>query len=193
MATQHQRRGQGDNVAAPAQAAKRRGRPLTSPKITYTCEICSTVKTAYAHPNRTYRACSRQCAMRLARTKTRKHGKTIDPSAAARWRKERANRNHQISHQNMLDRGECALHPTYNNGQKLHVTTDNLPMFAWDHIDRSLKYANVAKLKHRNAQQLQTEIEKCQLVCHNCHAMKSKEHNDHVPVDKQTTNKLTLF
>lgn len=93
----------------------------------------------------------------------------------------------------MLQRGRCALHPTYNNGSELHVTIDNLPMFAWDHIDRTLKYANVAKLKHRNAEQLQTEIDKCQLVCHNCHAMKSKEHNDHVPVDKQTANKLTLF
>ena len=193
MTTSAAHRGQGSFAAAPAQAATRRGRPSKRPKVTYTCEICFSVKTAYAHPNRTYRACSRQCAARLARNKTRKHGKPIDRSADARWRKMRANRNHQISHENMFRRGQCALHPTYNNGSELHVTIDNLPMFAWDHIDRTLKYASVAKLKHRNAEQLQTEIDKCQLVCHNCHAMKSKEHNDHVPVDKQTTNKLTLF
>jgi hypothetical protein len=122
----------------------------------------------------------------LARTTTKKYGQhTHDPNAS---RKKATQKNHALSHQNMLQRGKCALHPIYNNGQELHVNANNVAMFAWDHIDRTLKTANVARLKTRKAQTVQNEIDKCQLVCHNCHAMKSRQHNDHHPINKPMTS-----
>jgi hypothetical protein len=184
-------RGQGSLPAAPAQGAKRRGRPSKHDKVTYTCENCGTLKTVYAHPNRRYRACSRTCNALLARTTTKKYGKRTHNASASR--KKATQKNHALSHQNMLQRGKCALHPIYNDGQELHVTIKNVAMFAWDHIDRTLKTANVARLKTRKAETVQNEIDKCQLVCHNCHAMKSMEQNDHRPIDKQTNPQHTLF
>jgi hypothetical protein len=182
-------RGQGSLPAAPAQGAKRRGRPLRNPKITYTCEICGTSKTVYQSPKRSYRFCSPNCNLINARAQRK-----LDPLATSKRRervsnfsKQRRITNHEISKQNMHKRGQCALHPIYNNGQTLEVTPDTLPMFAWDHIDRTTKTASVAKLKDRNPQTLQNEIDKCQLLCHNCHAMKSREHNDHYPINKTVT------
>jgi hypothetical protein len=183
-------RGQGSSAAAPAQGAQRRGRPSKNPKVTYTCELCGTTKTVYQHHSRAYRFCSQTCNLINARAQRKP-----DPLAASKKRHRRSNfdkqrraKNHEISRQNMHKRGQCALHPIYNNGQTLEVTPNTLPMFAWDHIDRTTKTASVAKLKDRNPQTLQNEIDKCQLLCHNCHAMKSREHNDHYPIDKPVTS-----
>lgn len=190
MTVAQSHRGQGSSAAAPAQGAQRRGRPSKNPKVTYTCELCGTTKTVYQHHRRAYRFCSQTCNLINARAQRKP-----DPLAASKKRHRRSNfdkqrraKNHEISRQNMHKRGQCALHPIYNNGQTLEVTPDTLPMFAWDHIDRTTKTASVAKLKDRNPQTLQNEIDKCQLLCHNCHAMKSREHNDHYPIDKPVTS-----
>jgi len=188
-------RGQGSLPAAPAQGAKRRGRPSKNPKVTYQCEICGITKTVYAHPHRLYRFCSQTCNLKNARSQRK-----IDPLATTKKRnrvnafqKQRRSNNHLLSANNMLARGKCALHPIYNDGQELHVTTNNIAMFAWDHIDRTTKRANVAKLKGKDADVVQQEIDKCQLVCHNCHAMKGQQDQDWKPVDKQTSPQPTLF
>ena len=195
MTTAAANRGQGSSAAAPAQAATRRGRPSKRPKVTYTCEVCGTTKTVYDHPKRRYRFCSQNCNLINARSQRKKDplAKTKARQRTSIYGKQRRYNNHKLSASNMILRGKCALHPIYNDGQELHVTHNNLPMFAWDHIDRTTKTASVAKTKQKTADVVQNEIDKCQLVCHNCHAMKSKQHNDHIPVDKQTTNKLTLF
>lgn len=65
----------------------------------------------------------------------------------------------------------------------------NHVMFAWDHIDRTTKLFTISQansyVKTDNAHELlKAEIDKCQLMCHNCHAYKTWAERDHDPVDK---------
>jgi len=65
----------------------------------------------------------------------------------------------------------------------------NHVMFAWDHIDRTTKLFNIAQAKkHVNTDNahdlLKAEIDKCQLMCHNCHAYKTWAERDHDQVDR---------
>jgi hypothetical protein len=108
--------------------------------------------------------------------------------------KRRRTNGRLLSHANMKKRGRCALHPIYNAGQELTVTSKNLPMFCWDHLDRNQKTSNVAKmLGKKDEETIQREINKCQLLCHNCHHMKSIEQGDHKSIEKQKTKHQTLF
>ena len=195
MTTSATHRGQGSSAAAPAQAATRRGRPSKRPKVTYSCEVCGTTKTVYDHPKRRYRFCSQNCNLINARSQRKKDplAKTKARQRTSKYGKQQRFNNHKLSASNMLMRGKCALHPIYNDGNELHVTSDNLPMFAWDHIDRTIKTANVARLKGKTADVVQTEIDKCQLVCHNCHAMKGNQSQDWQPINKTNQTTLTLF
>ena len=90
-------------------------------------------------------------------------------------------------------RGRCSLHPIYNAGTELIVNDENLPMFCWDHIDRTEKTDNVARLLKKTEQLVQQEIDKCQLLCHNCHAMKGLQDGDHFSIEKQNNKQKTLF
>lgn len=74
----------------------------------------------------------------------------------------------------------------------------NHVMFAWDHIDRATKSFTISQarkhLKVDSAQDtLKAEIDKCQLMCHNCHAHKTWIERDHDPVDKQIVEVWGLF
>ena len=74
----------------------------------------------------------------------------------------------------------------------------NHVMFAWDHIDRSTKLFTISQArKHvttNNVHDLmKTEIDKCQLMCHNCHAYKTWVERDHDPVDRETKIVWGLF
>ena len=65
----------------------------------------------------------------------------------------------------------------------------NHVMFAWDHIDRTTKLFTISQArKHTSVDNVQellkAEIDKCQLMCHNCHAYKTWAERDHDPVDK---------
>jgi hypothetical protein len=172
--------------AAPAQA--KRGRPKTRQTVTYSCETCGTLKTVYPNANRVYKYCSMACirGKRKPNPKKQKHGNA--------YNKKRRTDNRTLSHTNMKLRGRCALHPIYNAGTELIVNDENLPMFCWDHIERTEKTANVSKLLAKtNEQTVQQEIDKCQLLCHNCHAMKGLQDGDHYSIEKQTTKQETLF
>lgn len=171
--------------AAPAQA--KRGRPKSRQTITYSCQTCGTSKTVAKDHNRVYKYCSMACI----RGKRKPNPNKI--KHAQKHHKTRTINNRILSHTNMKLRGRCALHPVYNDGQELIVTENNLPMFCWDHIERTKKTANVARLLKTNEQTVQQEIDKCQLLCHNCHAMKGLQHGDHHAINKQTNKQETLF
>lgn len=48
----------------------------------------------------------------------------------------------------------------------------------WDHLDRDRKRANVSRLvSHGSLRALQEEMSKCELVCANCHAVRTFERN----------------
>ena len=95
--------------------------------------------------------------------------------------------------QDKLARGECALHPKYHEGRRKFVTIQNHQMFAYDHIDRSTKKETIAKIKDNGRHVLALELLKCQLVCHNCHAMKTYEDRDWYNHNKEIVNQPTLF
>lgn len=49
--------------------------------------------------------------------------------------------------------------------------------FDWDHIDRSKKTNEISHLS--SIQRIDEELINCQLLCANCHALKSKEFGDY--------------
>ena len=74
----------------------------------------------------------------------------------------------------------------------------NHVMFAWDHIDRTTKLFTISQArKHVTADNahelLKAEIDKCQLMCHNCHAYKTWAERDHDPVDRIIPTVWGLF
>ena len=94
-----------------------------------------------------------------------------------------------------LKRRECVLHAEFNNGQRHFVTIDNYMEFAFDHIDRNVKFMHVSKMvgRWKEPTRLINEMAKCQLVCHNCHSRKGVRDNDHMPIRKTLANQLGLF
>ena len=95
--------------------------------------------------------------------------------------------------QDKLARGECVLHAKYHEGRRKFVTIQNHQMFAYDHIDRSTKKGTIAKIKDAGPNVLAAELLKCQLVCHNCHAMKTYEDRDWHKHNKEITTHPSLF
>jgi hypothetical protein len=186
--TQTPSQGQGA-CAAPAQA--KRGRPKTRQTVTYACQTCGTSKTVYKDANRVYKYCSMACIRGKRKVDPSSKSKKLQRTNA--FQKQRTKDNRVLSHTNMKLRGSCALHPIYNAGIELIVNDENLPMFCWDHIDRTQKTANVARLLKKTEELVQQEIDKCQLLCHNCHAMKGIQDGDHYSIEKQTTKQETLF
>ena len=102
-------------------------------------------------------------------------------------------RGKEIVLKDKLLRGECVLHPVYHQGRRKFVTLENHRMFAYDHIDRSIKHGTIAKLVDSSPQKLETELLKCQLVCHNCHAMKTYEDQDWHRHGKEINEQPGLF
>jgi len=57
---------------------------------------------------------------------------------------------------------------------KKMVTVDNAQMFDFDHIDSSNKFESVSKMvRYADYTIIQNEIDKCQLLCGNCHLKKT--------------------
>ena len=51
-------------------------------------------------------------------------------------------------------------------------STENLE---FDHIDRTTKSFNIAKIAKRKFESIKDELDKCELLCSTCHKLKSKE------------------
>ena len=51
-------------------------------------------------------------------------------------------------------------------------STENLE---FDHIDRTTKSFNIAKIAKRKFEDIKDELDKCELLCSSCHKAKSKE------------------
>ena len=66
----------------------------------------------------------------------------------------------------------------------------NLVMFAWDHIDRSAKQFNLSSAMKLaiELEDIDRELQNCQLLCHNCHAYKTWYERDHDSSQQQTNN-----
>lgn len=95
-----------------------------------------------------------------------------------------------------LEHGRCELHPIYNNGQEYVCTPERLRAFCWDHIERGNKLATISQMVgSATREQILDEIAKCQLVCANCHQIKSHENKDYLPIERVIAfrDQLTLF
>ena len=92
--------------------------------------------------------------------------------------------NRQILNKEKLRRGECDLHPLYNNGERKFVVPGLEYLFDMDHVDRTQKHKTIAKMANDPVERLLAEIAKCQLVCCECHRRKTVESRDWVNIVK---------
>lgn len=92
--------------------------------------------------------------------------------------------NKQILIEEKLRRGECALHPDYNNGERKYVVPSLEYLFDMDHIDRNAKHETIAKMMFAPEKRFRQELAKCQMVCVECHRRKTVENKDWVAIVK---------
>ena len=108
--------------------------------------------------------------------------------------------NRQILNAEKLRRGECELHPLYNNGERKFVMPGLEYLFDMDHLDRTQKHKTIAKMHGDPVKRLLAEIAKCQMLCVECHRRKTVESRDwgHIvkvlePQMKTVYDQPTLF
>ena len=92
--------------------------------------------------------------------------------------------NREILNAEKLRRGECELHPLYNNGERKFVVPGLEYLFDMDHVDRTQKHKTIAKMANDPVKRLLAEIAKCQMVCVECHRRKTIESRDWVNIVK---------
>ena len=132
----------------------------------------------------------RKAQMRLVSRKRHKPAQTVSSI--------RAN-NRQLLNAWKHEQSECALHQFYNNGERKYVVVGLEYLFDMDHIDRTKKHKNIAKMmgnnsklhnnktgmrQKRTVEDLIEEMSKCQLVCAECHRRKTVEQREWVSITK---------
>jgi hypothetical protein len=117
------------------------------------CDTCGTLFKPY---HSKHRCCSKKCQINSADKK----GYT---------RQYQQNRKHLLN-QMKVDRG-CA-HCGYN----AHPAA-----LDWDHIDRSTKSFLISQDSKRSWGKLMEEVDKCQVLCANCHRIHTYENKHNAP------------
>lgn len=56
----------------------------------------------------------------------------------------------------------------------------------WDHIDATIKFKDVAKMAQYRFERALEEIKKCELVCANCHAVRTYNRIEESRLDRET-------
>ena len=70
---------------------------------------------------------------------------------------------------------------------ELKVTRENAQMFDWDHRNPAEKTYLVSRMNRKSDESFNTEIAKCDLLCRNCHAMRTmRQHQANVLRKRQT-------
>ncbi len=66
--------------------------------------------------------------------------------------------------------------------------------FAWDHLNPTDKLFSLSKAHKYTWEQIDQEIAKCELVCHNCHALRTYlEGHNRTERQHSTNDQMTLF
>ena len=148
-----------------------------------TCATCSaTIKQVGSSRPRKY--CNARCKgkhpVRLKQMRDRARLNYKKTGTLVRRRET----NKQILIAEKLSRGECALHPLYNNGERKFVVPGLEYLFDMDHVDRTQKHNTVAKMISDPEKRFRDEIAKCQMVCVECHRRKTVESRDWVHIVK---------
>ena len=63
---------------------------------------------------------------------------------------------------------------------KVEINETNFMMFALDHRDPSQKLFNLSQVRSEPLDIVLAECEKCDLMCHNCHHVKTHQSRDHL-------------
>jgi len=130
--------------------------------------------------------CNQKChdndpVIKAQKTQTTKRHYWKNRTPSTKWRRET---NKQILVTEKLLRGECALHPFYNNGERKYVVPGLEYLFDMDHIDRNYKHKTIAKMMRDTEKQFREEMAKCQMLCVECHRRKTVESRDWVQIVK---------
>jgi hypothetical protein len=160
-----------------------------------TCLVCHALITNYGS-GKPKTLCSIQCKKARNRETQKLHyHNVIKPARKLKPRKIHARgptkltqdtaRHRSIMAAEKLKRGKCAYHLRYF-GSELFVTHDLMHVFEFDHIDRELKThskekrgGGVSRLIARvTDSELIAEMDKCELVCCNCHRLKTIHNRD---------------
>jgi len=72
---------------------------------------------------------------------------------------------------------------------KLKVSEENAQMFDWDHRDPKEKKYNISRLNCKADAVFYAEIAKCDIVCRNCHAIRTKNQFENNLLQKKPSNK----
>ena len=111
-----------------------------------------------------------------AQNKTRKRGYSIGPKS------ERMD----YVKQRKIAIGQCA-DCSMPCDEYTHVC------FAFDHLDPTTKSFGLSRAHNHTYEQIDREIDKCELVCHNCHAIRTWYLEAHRNPPRQLANVPTLF
>jgi hypothetical protein len=82
-----------------------------------------------------------------------------------------------------IAREECAC-------CKLKVTRDNAICFDWDHREPSNKIYPISRMNYKTDELFNVEIEKCDLLCKHCHAVRTKYQFDNNIIMKRKSKKI---
>jgi len=170
---------------------------MTAKKYWFTtCKNCNKQLTNHGS-GRPRRYCDTRCYLDLCKKnyvpKSGQRGRTAVNLSTAEA--------HKLVNAAKLKFGKCVLHPFYNNGDEYICTTGRLRAFCWDHIDRKTKVSTIARMIGSSTrEELIAEINKCWLVCANCHQIKTYENKEYSNITKslqikmaQQSEQMSLF
>jgi hypothetical protein len=78
---------------------------------------------------------------------------------------------------------------------KIKATQHNFVIFQFDHLDRKTKIAKIANMVKGKytINDIDNEIAKCQMVCGNCHALRTYYRRDHDQLKEPKAEQPRLF
>lgn len=68
---------------------------------------------------------------------------------------------------------------------KFNVTKENALSFDWDHREPSKKLFNISRMNYKTDELFYAEIAKCDILCRNCHAIKTQYQFDNNLIGKR--------
>ena len=163
------------------------------------CQICNCSITNNGS-GRPRNVCSRECKLeRMRRVSKARYGPRTRNTGKPKdyvYQQNKARHNNIIAAEKQR-RGKCAYHLEYF-GNELHVTHDLISIFDFDHVDRSTKLrkgkvTGISQLKGSiTDEQLIAEMSKCEVVCANCHRLKTIQNKDYAKLDKNLAQEMQL-
>ena len=170
---------------------------MTAKQFWFTnCKNCNKQLTNHGS-GRPRRFCNKRCSLDLRKKNYVSKGPRTGRTAINLSTTEA----HKLVNDAKIKFGKCVLHSLYNNGDDYVCTPDRLRAFCWDHIDRKTKISTIARMIGGSTrQELIDEINKCWLVCANCHQIKTYENMEYLKITKslqmqmaEQFKQLTIF